>query len=428
MWLLVPACAVDGGPTEDSTPREGSASGDTPTQSGTWDADVIITADELEVFVSLDPPLRLYWTTLADLDADGIADLMAVTDDPTDAKNIDVEVVVLGPLDDVHLPADAWISIHEDFYTEWISPIELTGDAAIDVVMWNAYPKAWLHPSPYDGSTPPGSGWIDIATDVLQNWTWVLDVDGDGTADRIASRWTDYIERLEITRGPHERFSGLPDVTVTPMCRGEVNDDPYDAAVYHSAPAGDIDGDGSPELSITSYSWAKYVGDCGGFTVSLPESGTIDPFSSPLAVDGVTAMGLTAAGDWNGDGLSELWNASSGTLLVSPITLTSSGVVGADAREASPAIVTMTPVPVDSNGDGRAEVLVSLNSNVLALLPPDLDRLADVHVETAWDVGVMWPGVYADRGHAYVAINEGDSMRRIDLGELVARERPPWQR
>jgi hypothetical protein len=349
-------------------------------------------------------------------------DLLAVTDDPTGALNIDVQAVVLGPLDDVQLPDDAWASLHEDFYSDWITPIELTGDGALDVVAWNTYDPTWFRPSPYDGSTPPAPGWVEVPAPVLSGgWTWVLDVDGDGTADRMRSTFspTDG-EALEITWGPYERFGGVPDVTITPMCaEGEVSDYLYESALYYTSVLGDLDGNGSTEIMVGSYGWAKDARDCGGFGLSLPESGTVDPTTSSL-VSGIHYP-YVPIGDWTGDGLPELWQSSLKQIVTSPVLLTPDDVVGSGTREVSWAVESVTRLPFDLDGDGRTEGLVKLGSRTLAVVPPDLDELTEVHVATAWEVGLSRQHVYVDGGHAWIAINEdAHVLRRIDLGPVSA--------
>jgi hypothetical protein len=406
--------SVDVGPSVTSTHV-----GPYATQSTSWDAGVIVPAADVEVFVTADPPYELHQHTLADFDGDGILDLLAVIMDPTDFKNIDFQMMVLGPLDDVHLPGDAWVTLHEDDYREWLTPIEVTGDGPMDLVTWGTYPSVWLRTEPYDGSSPPAPGWIDVADTFVQDESWITDIDGDGIADQLRSTWSQAAgEALTLTRGPYQRFGGDPDVTITPTCEEppDGQDYQYDVGVWHSVPMGDLDGDGSLELVTGTYGWAKDNYDCGGFTVSLPESGTIDPFGSPRAVPGLADTRHAPLGDWSGDQLPDLWNGSTNTMLMSPVALTPDGLLGSDTIDVAPVIDAIRPLPVDLDADGRTEVLIEFDEHLFAIVPPDPQQLAEVHVDLAWDIAHAGPEVYVDRGHAYVAFDDGWVLRRIDLG------------
>src|SRR5687768_11018364 len=132
MWWLAAACTPNSGSADDSASSDLRPTIAPDPTADTWGADVVIAAEDMEVFVTLEAPLELSFYMFEELDGDGIVDLLAVTLDRTNDQNVDVEVVVLGPLDDVHLPDDAWVSFHEDAYADWITLIELTGDAAID--------------------------------------------------------------------------------------------------------------------------------------------------------------------------------------------------------------------------------------------------------------------------------------------------------
>lgn len=287
-------------------------------------------------------------------------------------------------------------------WTSWLSTIR-TG-------RWSER-SAWLLPSPYDGSTVPGPSWRPFERDWL-NWWWV-DVDHDGTQDLAKdASWNEAgPEALHITWGPYTRWEGPPDVVVEPLCRGgETYGYPFVLAGAHFP--GDLDGDGTPELTVPQ--WGRFYGDqdCGAFTLSLPESGTIDPFSSPWATDGLYAPS-TSIGDWSGDGLPEV--AHNGEILLSPVALTADGLVGSESVRWRHGVL---PDRFDLGEDGQLDA-IGVADRRFFVIPVEVASLATPDLSYTWELGpydVVHP--YLDQGHAFVAIVDPltSTLRRVDLG------------
>jgi hypothetical protein len=213
-------------------------------------------------------------------------------------------------------------------------------------------------------------------------------------------------------------WDGPPDVTITPLCRdGQTYN--YAYADSNTRYLGDLDGDGSGEISVSTYGWYDQV-PCGNFTMSLPSSGTVDPFTSPLAIDGLGDIDARVMGDWTGDGLPEVWLPTEHQVQIAPMVIDIYGVHGVDWVPANAAIVALYPQAFDLDGDGRPEVLTLVTDNVLTILPSDLDQLTDPEVTAAWQLGPEDASIpFFDRGHAWLAFYDWSSttmLRRADLG------------
>jgi hypothetical protein len=386
-----------------------------PSRSGDEATGDVIPASDLEVFVTADPGSTLFGPSFVDFDRDGLTDLLESTDW--------LVVIVRGPLDDIHVPSDAWVVFDADTHP---FTAELTGDdqpellATVSDPSGVGRPRWWRAPEPYDGSVPPDNGWTEVWHDVDGG---LEDVDADGTADIVRDALDENgVETLQLTLGPLEQFDGPPDVTITPLCEaGGVYR--YASAATQARFLGDVDADGSADIAVKAYGWYDDV-TCGDFALSLPASGVIDPFTSPLTLAGLGSLDVRTIGDWTGDDLPEVWGWRDRTVDVSPITLDAQGLHSVDTVEVSADVTTFAPQPFDLDGDGRPEVFMIVRGNLVTLAPPDLEQLTDPDVSLLWELGPTETATtVVDRDHAWLVVSDfrgSATLGRIDLGPASA--------
>lgn len=301
--------------------------------------------------------------SFGDLSGDGVSDgIVGVFD----AKGVWTLHVVLGPLLDRKVPRDTWLVVDPETWILRVVP-DHDGDGNDD--LWvRSSPSSpygrmtWVLPTPWDGSLTPADTWT-LLDDQGGAVSFAYDVDRDGTMDRVASVLDGVGDRLEITYGPTSRWEGPPDVSIAPLCQGTSSVYPLWGA---SLPAvrnfpGDLDGDGIPEVSISSYAWEDWDVGCGEFTLSL-FGGALDPFDGTASgrYPGLVTETFPV-GDLSGDGAPELWEPVFRVLWSSPVSLTStevhpSAVIVADAR-----IRQVLPTGRDVTGDGKPETFAEVD-------------------------------------------------------------------
>jgi hypothetical protein len=367
----------------------------------------VVDIEEQEVLFSLEAPNTLASSfTIEDFDQDGQIDLLLSVSGELGWT----QVLVRGPLAGQRVPSQAWARWELDDWFVW--PVEVTGDGVIDLVAYEyATGTSWLSPSPYDGSLP-GAGWT--ALEAARGRSFASDIDRDGVHDLVwdGSSQEEGLEELHIIWGPSTRWDGPPDVIVGPLCRdGETYGYPVgiDGAYF----PGDLDSDGQPELSLPAWGYMYGHQDCGDVVVSLPESGTIDPFSSPLAYDRLSVQDGYPIGDWTGDGLAEVWLG--GEVLLSPIALGVS-LVGSDSVD--PEIAGAGVPSFDLGGDGHPDALIVADS-ALKVVPAEVGLLLDSTAMPGWKLDRdESASTYLEGGHAYAIIAgwRSPAVRRVDLG------------
>ncbi len=399
---------------------------ETTTPPWTGPSDIVPFAEQ-EILLTVDEPYEFLWAsaTFGDLDGDRIADLLVEIwvphEDFTGSVTQWIQVVVRGPLQaGTNVPIDAWIEL--DATAVYVWPAELTGDDALDlVVQFDPYAggENWIAPSPFDGDTAIRESWISFDPTWWPSWWW--DADQDGTQDLVhETAWDhpDESDALEITWGPVERWDGPPDVTVSPLCEGGYA---YGYPLSRFAFPGDLDGAGDPEMVFGSYGWAYGNADCGGFLLSLPESGSIDPFHSPLGTFGLD-WSYMSAGDWTGDGLPEVKDGDD--LLLSPITLSADGWVAEGGTIEVDVWDSYALLDFDLGNDGVPDAM-GIVGNTFVVFPATLDDLTHPIVDRGWEIGVSAFSVYTflDRDHGWLAQVdiETSTIRRVDLGPASPR-------
>jgi hypothetical protein len=348
---------------------------------------------------------------VGDLDGDGRADLILELVDP---QRQDRWVVVRGPLDGASIPSGAWV----DWDAGWYAPrvVEATGDGQADLLVeyWPHGPvldvpsEYWLVDGPWDGDPGPTADWVSIGPDDYG----AVDVDHDGTVDRVVEvDPTDPTGHLGVTWGPRSRWGGSADVVIDPMCQGAAS---YGYGWWNATwPAfpGDLDGDGQPELVIRSF--GEHDGlTCGGFTVSLPAAGSVDPWSSALAVSD-SPFDAVALADLDGDGLPEVWDG--GAVLRSPVAVTEGGLTGSGTASLDPQVDRVEPLPFDLGDDGVGDVLVRTARTVQVV--SGIDGLA--WVGGGWAIASGASVVpYLDDGQGWlvVATSTEPTVTLLDLG------------
>jgi hypothetical protein len=417
MWITSLACSHEPGVGQDGP----FVLDDTPETewvgSSTVGPETVVPVADQEILFRAEAPYTFAteWEgAFADLDGDGfidaVVDLVAPEDAGVDAW---LQVVVRGPLEaGTSLPGDAWLTF--DPRETHLTPAEITGDDAIDLVVRFGDDgfTAWIIPFPFDGNLDPGPSWQ--AFDAAWWTSWWGDANHDGTRDLVVespSTGADRPDELHITWGPASRWSGSPDVILSPLCRGG---DVYGHARSPFTFPGDLDGEGTPEIVIDGYGTLGTV-SCGAFTVSLPDGGVIDPFTAPESYDGLVVDGAPA-GDWTGDGLPEM-HYDTNNLLLSPIGLSVVGIYFHDLVNAIGVWNRYWMLDADLGPDGILDVM-GIWAGALVVFPVDLGQLTNPTIQHGWDVqptdGVI---TYVDQGHAWAAIIASEEkVRRIDLG------------
>lgn len=362
--------------------------------------------------------------SFGDVDADGILDAVVGAFDGDSVWRL---YVVRGPLGDDLVPRDAWLVVDPTAFIVRLVR-DHTGDGIGDVwVRSSAYSpygrKTWIAPTPWDGTLVPTADWL-LLDDAGGTVSHAYDVNGDGVVDQVASVVDGLADHLDITYGPNTRWSGPPDVSVTPMCTGPSAYPLWQGALpsVRSFP-GDLDGDGTPEISISRYAFDAEEGGCGEFTVSLPaEGGDVDPFVEATAgrYPGLVTEALPV-GDLTGDGLPELWEPVYGALWSSPNAITATEIAPGAVTVADPDITLVLATGVDLDGDGRPNALAEVarpdGEPLWVVLPSDPAGWASVPDGTpGWAVDFPGP-VWADPAvHIGLWDASAGVWRRADLG------------
>jgi hypothetical protein len=419
MFLLVAACTPDADPDRDAVQEPPGGVQTTP-----WNGpETVVSADAFEPFLTLDPylPAISEGPVFDDFDGDGLIDILAAfTDGGPDHKWL--QVLARGPFADAHVPRDAWVVTDLDFQT--LKAAELTGDDQIDLIVMldpdgaagSSPRQVWGVPGPFDGSLRPSPTWMDLTWSGLTDH-FLPDADTDGTIDLVWETFDEVTgEQIQIGYGPMDRWVNPPDVTITPMCRnGATYRDPKWTFWVAYFP-GDLDGDGSAELVSASYGQETHA-DCGDFTLPLPSRGVVDPFTSELTIEGFGDHVPELMGDWNGDGLPELYDGWADQVLVSPVTITSDGVVGTSTLTLHPSLLDIPRPVFDLGPDGQPDALAYVGEGVVVVLPVELDELANPTATVGWELPLgfgMYP--YVEEGHAWLAVASFPTYSRIDLG------------
>lgn len=363
--------------------------------------------------------------SFGDISGDGVSDAVVGV---FDEQGVWMLHVVLGPLRDRLVPRDTWLVVDPGLWILRIVP-DHSGDGADD--LWvRSSPSSpygrmtWVLPAPWDGGLLPSDSWT-LLDDQGGSVSFTYDVDRDGTFDRVASVLDGAGDRLEITYGPTDRWTGPPDVAVAPMCRGTSGAYPLWSA---SLPAvrnfpGDLDGDGVPEVSISQYEWEDFDVGCGEFTVSLP-GGEVDPYDTAATGRylGLVTEAVTV-GDLTGDGAPELWEPTFRVLWTSPISLTTTEVSPAAQIVADRRILHVLPTGRDLDADGRPESFAEVERDegepLWVLLPGEPDGWAQIP-DGAPGYAVDYPGPFVDHGDGGVDLVLWDAStnewRRAPMG------------
>ena len=214
-----------------------------------------------------------------------------------------------------------------------------------------------------------------------------------------------------------------------------------DSAGFRVAGVGDVDGDGLDDLAI-----AAIYNDLGGadagtvYVLHGPVSGTVDLADAPVRLFGEAAgdlagYGLAAAGDVNGDGLSDLIigapdnattapDAGAVYVVYGPVVSARLDTAAKLVGEASPDTAGYSVASAgDVDGDGRSDLLVGalrhdaggFDAGAAYLLVDAPTGTADLATATAKFVGEA-PGDYAGRSVAGVGDVDGDGLGDVLVG------------
>jgi len=443
--LTVVGCAVpEPGASVDASSHSPTTT-DAPSNWWMGPSQVVPIAEQ-ELLFTVEPSYEIGAVlALDDFDGDGSADAVLELDrsKEVDSGTTATFVIVRGPFTtDTRLPTDAWITVAAEEIGVVVA--EVNGLDGVDLILdfGGAGPYAgttWIVPFPYDGALEPGSTWVPFDPPE-RNWS-VSDVDKDGTGDLVLhTAW----DEIHVTWGPYARWAAAPDVIVAPLCRGGAQGSavygPYASSWWFP---GDLDGDGMAELVVPPYGQDGYydydaLDDCGGFTVSLPFSGVVDPSDPTTAFVGLHDPVAHTAGDWTGDGLEEVLGADSAlqlpdTLLLSPITLSAGDLTQYDGFSGgeilSNGVVSTTPglnmfevLDVDLGGDGVMDAF-GRAWNAVVVFPAEPTQLSEPSVDLGWELRASATvNAYVDAGIGWLAIVDTatSTVRRIDLGPATS--------
>jgi len=362
---------------------------------------------EARFFGSGDPgPLGVALDAGADLDGDGIPDLAAgLSADYLDGDERGGVVLYAGPLagdyDDEHAFARITGTRDLQHVGYALATGDFDGDGADDLAV--GAPRstvggvAWMGEvlvfhGPLQGDLDadqadarirrakvPGAGWLGHR---LVN---AGDVDGDGTDDLAVSGAGGPAGRVHLLRGPLSGLRSLEEAEL--VLRGERED-----ALGRGLSAGDLDGDGIPDLvaGAPGAGEPEYPvwGDGEGavFVASGGTEGSVGAASLPTALAGETEWdragdSVAVVGDVDGDGLPDLLvggpRARHGTgvlegaawLVLGPVEGVAD-LAWADVRIDGHSQAGRLVAPAgDVDGDGLADVLITSGGGLAWLVP-----------------------------------------------------------
>lgn len=403
MWLVVSVACVDNLLFTEVTAVPGGVDGSVGTGGvGTENAGrpfldgAGIVPGSFPLLVSDDG--SAFTARLGDLDGDGAVDA-AVAVIGGDAS---ITGVVWGPLRGQRVPSDL------DLPLDGGLPVigEFTGGPPLDL----ALPTGWIVPGPWDGTLEPTGTWVPYDGD----WRF-RDANGDGILDDLEITADG---SLHLRWGPPARFAGPPDVRME-LC--PTSGPREENAAPTPSVAGDLDGDGTPELSVPSYTQEDGAA-CGGFTVSLPESGTVHPFEGGPGVWTGLQTYARALDDWDGDGQPEVLDGAGWyggfALLGSPVALTAQAVIGERSFALDPSVIRADVLPFDLDGDGQRDLLVHTEDYTLLVVRSDLEGISGAPTEVIGQRLIV-EGWFAEGGVAFVTWRDGPELRAVPIGAAI---------
>jgi FG-GAP-like repeat len=205
-----------------------------------------------------------------------------------------------------------------------------------------------------------------LSAPVDTSWGSVPDVDGDGVADAVTGLpgTGDAGGAVYVYKGGPQQLA--PVTTITPPA-GEWSPPDFGRTV---AGAGDIDGDGFPEVLVSSnYDVWMFHGGAGGLST---EATLVVPPLSQMP-DEWRAYGLAGVGDVDGDGYGDVAVGTINNVMIGGIVTIYRG--GPAGLTASPTQLEIgdwtfgnTLAATDVNGDGYADILASGTQGVYVFM------------------------------------------------------------
>ncbi|MCA9491733.1 MAG: hypothetical protein KC621_17500 [Myxococcales bacterium] len=339
---------------------------------------------------------------LVDLDGDG--DLEAIT------RSLDSELITGPLLADRTLPDDADTWFIGGTWSDY-GLGDADGDGLVDVELLSNGFGTVLVLGPFVGD-------IDVASVGLSLPGFpASDLDGDGLLDLVSGHDPD----LNVTWGPLSRWSGPPDLTLTPPACAST---PAAWNGWQGRPVAypDVDGDGVRELlaSVSGPADTEIpYHDCDRLLMPLPADGTYDPEAVPGVV--IDPSRFEVIPDQSGDGEPDV--TSAGKVFVAPVTFRDGQEpTAAESWDRAPAWPVSVFSDLDLDGDGIGEVVVS--DGDVARVMSGGPSLASATDEDAWegrtfDVTGGWPlGLYVEDGTAFLLASRSYEIVLFDLGQV----------